>query len=190
MRCFRTLAFSLLAVMLALLAACASGPREVDVPTRRLEAALARHFPSELHPGGLFTLRIALPRLQLLPQENRVRLDFPVEAASRLLHGAARGELSVSFGLRYEPADNSLRSVDVRVEHLALQGLPAAWSGTLQAAGSTVAGQLLEGTVLHTFTPQDLARAHGATPGAIRVTPDGLRIQMLPPVAVTSPGRY
>jgi hypothetical protein len=187
MRFSRTLAFSLLALVLALLAACASGPREVHVPARRLEAALARHFPSELHPGGLFSLNIGLPHLQLQPQDNRVRLDFPVEAASRILHGAGRGELSVSFGLRYEPADGSLRTVDVRVEHLALQGLPAAWSATLQAAGSTVAEHLLEGTVLHTFTPEDLARAHGWTPGAIRVTPDGVRIQMLPPVAATSP---
>jgi hypothetical protein len=183
MRLLRTWSFSLLAMLLALLAACANGPREVDVPAQRLEAALARRFPYELRPAGLFTLTVGVPHLQLLPQEDRLRLDFPVDATGRILQGGGHGALSVSFGLRYEPTDTSLRAVNVRVERVALQGLPEAWSAPLQLAGSTVAERLLEGTALHTFTAEDLARARGWTPGSIRVTPQGVRIELLPPVA-------
>jgi hypothetical protein len=189
MRFFRSLSLCLLALVVALLAACASGPRDVDVPASRLEAALARRFPYELRPGGLFTLSVGLPQLQLLPQENRVRLDFPVDAASRILQGGGRGNLAVSFGLRYEPRDTSLHAVNVRVERVAVQGLPEAWSAPLQLAGSAVAERLLEGTALHTFSPEDLARARGWTPGAITVTPRGVRIALLPPVAAASPLR-
>lgn len=183
MRFSRTLSFSLLAVLLALLAACASGPRTVDVSAQRLEAALARRFPYELRPAGLFTLTVGVPQLQLLPQEDRLRLDFPVDAAGRILQVGGRGALTVSFGLRYEPADTSLRAVNVRVERVAVQGLSEAWSAPLQLAGSAMAERLLEGTPLHTFTAEDLARAHGWTPGSIRVTPGGVRIELLPPVA-------
>ncbi len=189
MRFPRFLSFSLLGLLLALLAACANGPREVDVPAQRLEAALARRFPYELRPAGLFTLTVGLPHLELLPQENRLRLDFPVEAASRLLQGGGRGDLSVSFGLRYEPADTSLRAVNVRVEHIALQGLPQALTAPLQSAGSAIGEKLLEGTALHTFSADDLARARGWTPGAITVTPRGVRIELLPPVPAASPPR-
>ena len=183
MRLFRCLYFPLLALLLALLAACASGPRGVDVPARKLEAALARRFPYELRPAGLFTLTVGLPHLQLLPQENRLRLDFPVDASGRILQGGGHGELSLSFGLRYEPTDNSLRAVDPRAERVAVQGLPDTWAAPLQLAGSAVAERLLQGTALYTFTPEDLARAHGWTPGTIRVTPAGVRIELLPPVA-------
>jgi len=189
MRIFRSLSLSVGAVLLALLAACASGPREVDVSAQRLEAALARRFPYELRPAGLFTLTVGLPHLQLLPQENRMRLDFPVQAASRILQGGGRGELSVSFAVRYQPSDTSLRAVNVRVDRFAVQGLPEAWSAPLQLAGSAVAESLLEGTPLHTFTPEDLARARGWTPGAISVTPRGVRIELLPPVAAAGPLR-
>jgi hypothetical protein len=187
MRFFRTFSFLLFAVLLALLAGCASGPRDVDVPAQRLEAALARRFPYELRPAGLFTLKVSVPRLQLLPQENRMRLDFPVEASSRILQGGGRGELAVSFGVRYQASDTSLRAVNVRVERFSVQGLPEAWSAPLQVAGSAVAENLLEGTPLHTFTPEDLAKARGWTPGAITVTPRGVRIELLPPVAAARP---
>ena len=183
MRLSRSLFSPLLALLLALLAACASGPRSVDVSAGKLEAALARRFPYELRPAGLFTLTVGLPHLELLPQENRLRLDFPVDASGRLLQGGGHGELSLSFGLRYEPTDSSLRAVNPRVERVAVQGLPEASAAPLQLAGSAVAERLLQGTALHTFSAEDLARARGWTPGNISVTPGGVRIELLPPVA-------
>jgi hypothetical protein len=37
--------------------------------------------------------------------------------------------------------------------------------------------------VLHQFRPEDVARARGWTPGAIRVTPQGVRIELVPPAS-------
>jgi hypothetical protein len=172
----------LFAWLTILLAGCASGPRTIDVSRQQLQSALERRFPQESRPAaGLLVMKIGVPRLELLPQANRVRLDFRLEASDRILRTTYRGELAVSFGLRWEPADASLRATNVRVEQLGLPELPAALRVPLQGALAPVAENLLEDTVLHTFRPEELARARGWTPGAIRVTPGGLRIEFLPP---------
>jgi hypothetical protein len=41
---------------------------------------------------------------------------------------------------------------------------------------------MLEGTALHSFSPDQVAKAQGWTPGEIRVTSGGIRISLLPPV--------
>jgi hypothetical protein len=96
------------------------------------------------------------------------------------VHRAIRGRTSVSFGLRYEASDRSIRLADVRVEAIELQGLPDAWRRQLEPLAARVGEQLLEGTVLHAFRAEDLARANGFTPGALRVTPTGVRVELVP----------
>lgn len=177
----RLLRWLLLAWLLALLAACATRPGSLDIPRSRLEAALARRFPYEDRRTGLFVVNVGLPRLELQPEFNRVRLEFPLEASDRIVRATTRGELGVSFALRYEPSDASLRAANVRVDRLALQGFPSEFRGPLEAVGSLVAENLLEGAVLHTFRAEDLARAQGWTPGAIRVMPGGVHIDLVPP---------
>lgn len=164
-----------------LLAACATGPRSIDIPQQQLEAALARRFPYDARPAGLFLVNVGVPRLRLLPEENRLRLDFDVQASDRIVRSTGRGQLAVSFAVRYEPADTSLRAVNVRVEDFGVQGVAADWRGPLQMVGGLVAENLLEGLVLHAFRPEEIARARGWTPSAIRVTPTGVRIELLPP---------
>lgn len=171
----------LLAGMGALLAACATGPRSIDVSTQQIQSALQRRFPYELRPAGLFGLRLEVPRLQLLPEQNRLRLDFPVEASDPRARGTRRAELGLSFGLRYEASDASIRAADVRLDAMELQAMPPEWRAPLQLAGGLAAERMLEGTVLHTFRPGDLQRARGWRPGAIRVTPTGLHMELLPP---------
>jgi hypothetical protein len=171
----------LLPVFAALLAGCATGPRSIEISQQQLQSALERRFPYEARPGGLFLVNVGVPRLQLLPETNRVRLDFALEASDRIARNATRGELGVSFSMRYEPADSSLRAANVRVEQVGLPGLPGDLRGPLQAIGGLVAENLLEDTVLHTFRPEEIARARGWRPGGIRVTPTGVRVELLPP---------
>ena len=183
MRRPRLLAVLLLAWLCAWLAGCATGPRTVEISQQQLQSALERRFPYEVRPAGLFLLNVAVPRLTLLPQENRLRLDFGIETAERIVPGGARGSLAVSFGLRYQASDATIRATDVGVEQIQLQGLPRELRDFLQAAGTLVASRALDGLVLYALKPEDLARAHGWTPGEILVRPGGVQIQLLPPVA-------
>ena len=174
--------------LLGLLAACATGPRAIEISQQQLQAALERRFPWEARPGGLLVMNVGVPRLRLLPQENRLRLDFTAEPSERIMRGVPRGTFALSFGLRYAPADTSIRATEVRVEQAEVQGIPQELRGFLQLAAALVAENLLDGTVLYTLRPEDVARAGGWTPGDIRVTPDGARIELLPPVALSLPG--
>jgi hypothetical protein len=166
---------------LLVLAACASLPRVVEIPRAQIEAALARRFPIESRAGELFTAKVAQPQLTLLPDANRVRLDFQLEAVDRVVHKAVRGAMGLSFALRYEPSDASIRLAQVRIESFDVQGLPEPLLRQLQPVGAMLAERGLEGMVLRTFRPEELARAQGYTPGAIRVTPGGVAIELVPP---------
>jgi hypothetical protein len=183
MRRRRLLPLLLMAGPAAWLAACATGPRSVDISQQQLQSALERRFPYEVRPAGVFLLGVGVPRLTLLPQQDRLRLEFVLEMADRIVPGALRGSLALSFGLRYQAADATIRATEVRVERIELQGLPGELQDVLQMAGAMVAGSALQGLVLYTLRSEDLARAQGWTPGAIRVMPWGVRVDLLPPVA-------
>lgn len=177
----------LLVWLLALLSACASRPRTVEISQEQLQAALERRFPQAPRLGGLSVLDVGVPRLRLLPEQNRLRVDLSVASSGRIAPRPPRGELGLSFGLRYEPADASIRAADVRVEQVDVQGVPQEVRGFLRAAGALVAEQLLEGTVLYALRPEDVARSGGWMPGQIRVTPTGVRVELLPPVVRAAP---
>lgn len=164
-----------------LLAACATVPRSVELSQQQIESALARKMPYESRIAELFQVKVSSPRLTLLPDSNRLRLDFTVEATDRIVRRAVQGDLAVSFSLRYEPSDTSLRATGVRVERFDLQGVPDQWRAMLQGAGMLAGEQLVEGTVLHRFTPEQVSRAGGLTPGDIRVTSRGVRVELVPP---------
>jgi hypothetical protein len=170
-----------IALCFALLAGCATAPRSVDVSQQQIERALARRFPYEARAGELFTLKAGTPRVTPLPDENRLRLDFVVELRERFAGSVLRSNLALSFALRWEPSDATLRLAAVRIENMDLRGLPERWRTQLQPAAARAVDQLLDGAVLHQFRPEDLARAGGWTPGEIRVTSAGVRVQLLPP---------
>lgn len=170
----------LLIAVLALLSACATGPGTVEISQQQLQAALERRFPYELRPAGLFIVKLGVPRLQLLPASNRLRLDLGLDALERITRKSGQGDLGLSFGLRYEPSDTTIRATNVRVEQLDLHGLPEGWRNPVELAGALVVEQLLDDAVLHAFRPEELARAQGRRPGTIRVTPTGVSIELLP----------
>ena len=91
------------------------------------------------------------------------------------------GSLLVSEGLRFEPSDNTVRLVDVRVERFAIDGLPG--TGSASSIGSaSLAKALLEDQVLYTLRPKDVAvlEGRGLRPGDLRVTATGLAITLMP----------
>lgn len=173
----------LFASLLAVLAGCATGPRSVEISSEKLQAALERRFPYEARPAGLFTVNVAVPRLRLQPEANRLLLDFAVEASDRLSRRSTRGNLAVSFGVRYAASDATIRATGVRVENFGLEGASGAVRAPLQVVGALVAEQLLEGAVLHAFRPEDIAKAQGWTPQSLRVTSTGILVVLMPPGA-------
>jgi hypothetical protein len=165
-----------------LLAGCASLPRTLEIPREKLQAALDKRFPAQERFLQLLDVQLSSPRLQLQPESNRLRTDFGLQMSDRIVRRALQGNLDLSFGLRYEPSDASIRLADVRVERLDLRGLPEQWAGSLTRLGPFLTEKMLEDVRLHSFTAEELNRAQGWTPSELRVTSSGVRITLQPPV--------
>lgn len=170
-----------LAAMLGLVASCATLPTTIEIPRERIEAGLARRFPYRAPAGELLMVQVGLPRVDLMPDADRVRLTAAFEASERLTRAAMHGDITLSFGLRFEPSSASLHLVDVDVERVDLRGVPQDWRRPVEAIAAYMGEHLLENYVLYRFTPAQLARARGLRPGRIRVTASGISIELLPP---------
>lgn len=157
--------------------AFAAGP-SYRVSLRQLEQALQERFPSRHPIAGLFDVALAVPRLRLLPEANRVASELPVQVAGPALRRSYAGELELDFGLRYEQADRTIRAHGLRVQSLTVPGLSGQAAALLQQAVSDLAAQALLEVVLHRLDPRDLALADamGLQPGDITVTETGLVI--------------
>ena len=168
----------------AVLAGCAAvfGPRTVEVPQAELEQMLARRFPMTQRVLEIFDVTVSAPRLRLLPESNRVATDFDVGSTDRLLRAQHRGALSLSFGLRFEAADNTLRVTQVRVERVQIDAAPGPLQRHLERLGTLVAEQSLDDQVIHRLRPKDVeaVQGRGYRPSELRVTPRGLLVTLLP----------
>ncbi|MDB5892770.1 MAG: hypothetical protein JWQ88_301 [Rhodoferax sp.] len=148
------------------------------VSAAQMQAAVAAKFPLDYPVAGLFTLALQAPRLRLLPAENRIHADIPVEAAGEALRRRYPGNLDLDFALRYEPSDRSLRAHAIRVNALQFPGLRPEVGEMLNTYAPVLAAQALREVVLHELTDKDLALADtmGLAPDRITVTASGLVI--------------
>jgi len=168
----------------ALLAGClAFGPRTVDVPQARLQELIARRFPVDRRVLDAIDITVDTPRLSLQPDSNRIAVEMALRAGTGgAISAQMNGSLLVSEGLRFEPSDNTVRLVDVRVERFAIDGLPGHWQRQLDRLGKPLAKALLDDQVLYALRPKDIAglEGRGVRPGDLRVTATGLSITLLP----------
>ena len=168
------------------LAGCISllGPRTVDVSQARLQELVDARFPVKRRLFDAIDVMLGSPRITLQPDANRIAVEVTVGAGND--EGAVRtamsGSLVVSEGLRFEPSDNTVRLVDVRIEHFAIDGLPASWQRQLERLGKPLAKSLLDDQVLYALRPKDIAglEGRGLRPAELRVTATGLRITLVP----------
>ena len=172
--------------MSALLTACAGiagGPRLITVSEAQLAQRIEEQFPLRRRYLELFDLTLSSPRVRLIPAENRLgtRVDY---ALGDFWGGSRRyeGALTLSYGLRFEPTDSSVRMSDVRVEAFDVPRLSGPMATQVQRLGALVAEHLLNDFSLHRFKPEDLqsAQQRGYRPGALRVVDGGLQLELLP----------
>jgi hypothetical protein len=169
------------------LAGCALPlPESVDIGQGRLLAALAERMPWEQPVGDFITLRLASPRLQLLPAENRLRLGFDLSVAERLIaRRAYRGSWVIGTGLRLDPAAGTLHLSEVRSERLAIDGLPARLAEVVDGWGGRALAERLQDQVVHRFSDaqRERLRRAGVRSARVEVREDGLRVHLGEPGA-------
>ena len=159
------------------------GPRTVHISEKKLMEAIARQFPRSNRYLELFDVTLDTPRLRLMPVENRIgtQLDFTV-GMPLVETRTQRGTLSLNYGLRLEPSDNTVRLTDVRLENMLLPDMAPAHAARFKRLGGALVEGLLPDLVVHRLKPQDLEAVgrRGYQPGALRVVPGGLELQLDP----------
>ncbi len=177
----------LVSALLLPLAGCQTlqpGPRPIDISERKLMQLMAQRFPLRQRHLGLVDLTLDQPRLRLMPQEDRIGTELNYRVGT-LVPGlpAMQGVMGLSYGLRFEASDRTLRLTQVRLEKLGVEGLSAAQADQVrQLAGSLLAGELLQEMVVHQLKAEDLDAVgrRGYRPGTLKVVPGGLRLVLEP----------
>ena len=153
------------------------GPR-YTVSAAQLQRSVAARFPLRYPVPGVLTLELQVPQLRLLPEQNRVSAEMVATAAGPALNRSHQGTFEISFALRYEASDRSIRAHQLRFKRLQFPTLQPGVVDLLNTYGTALAQQSLLEVVLHQLRPQDLALANvmGLQPGSITVTDAGLVI--------------
>ncbi len=184
-RARRAACLALLGGAAVALTACVGGfgPRTIVLSQDRLQEMVARRFPVDKRVLDAIDLTLDSPRVGLQPDLNRISVEVALRASGgSAIAARLAGSLLVSEGLRFEPSDNTIRLVDVRVERFVIDGLPSSWQRQLDRLGKPLARGLLEDQVLYTLRPKDVAalEGRGLRPGDLRVTSSGIEITLQP----------
>ncbi len=148
------------------------------VSATQLQRSVAARFPLRYPVPGVLSLDLQAPQLRLLPEQNRVSAEMEANAAGPALQRSHTGAFEVSFALRYEATDRTIRAHQLRFKRLQFPTLQPGVVDLLNTYGPALAQQSLLEVVLHQLRPQDLALADvmGMQPGSITVTDAGLVI--------------
>jgi len=181
--------WALIATLSSWLLACTGAPllasmapRSVNVPAERLQQAIAERFPIKQRLADVLELEVLPPRLSLLPVSNRLATDIDLKVADRLMGGRYSGNIALDFGLRFEPSDNTIRMTGARVNRVSMAGVPEPYQTALTRNAPRLAERLFDNRVLHQFSDKDLGLVNGLglEPGEIIVTPEGLKVTLVP----------
>ncbi|MGH6646401.1 hypothetical protein [Aquabacterium sp.] len=166
------------------LAGCASlmGPRTVEISREQLLAKLSKQFPMRKTLAEIFEIEAQAPRLQLNPDTNRVAAEFDIQATDRLFHRRYQGTVGVSFGMRYEALDRTIRLNQVSIDKVAIAGLSEDTQRQWTKVGAMLAQEKLQDYPIHQFKPEDLREVdrRGYQVEELRVTATGLSVQLVP----------
>jgi hypothetical protein len=183
----RLLHVSCAALMLATLSGCGSvtrmlAPSQVEISRDQLLSKLGQQFPMRNTVLDIFDVTAATPRLTLQPENNRVLADVDLAAMDKIFGKSYQGSLWMSFGLRFEPRDQTIRLQNVTIDKVYIKGLPSSYERYLTKLGGWLSEERLQNYVVHRFSPEDLTRAdkHGLTVSDIKITHKGLAFMLVP----------
>jgi hypothetical protein len=174
-------------------------PKTLRISTNELLNRLGAQFPVKNRVMELADVVASSPRIRSAPAaaasgassaaaaSNRLvtAVDLsltPTALAQLLTQRSLSGVLELSYGLRLEPKDQSVRLSDVKVENLKIDNLPSGWQKVVEQLGPRITERLLQDFSVYTFKPEDLKAAEGwgYSPAAVKVDGDGLVVTLNP----------
>ena len=152
------------------------------ISKEKIQQAVAEKFPRKYPARNLFDITLQIPQLRMLPEQNRLGVQTPVELAGQALNQSYKGMFDVDFGLRFQPSDLSIRATQLKVNALRFDNLAPGPAALLSTYGPQLAEQSLQDVVLHQLKSADLALPDGMglQPDKITVTAQGIAISFTP----------
>ncbi|MEJ7137738.1 DUF1439 domain-containing protein [Amphibiibacter pelophylacis] len=168
--------------LLPLLAACKNplGPDGLSLTREQLNQALATRFPMERRVLEVLTVQLSTPQVTLLPQDQRLGTALALAVRDRIFDLQARGRVALTYRLRYDPSDGSIRMSDVNVDQLELASGATALQGYLQRIGSVLAEQFFNDLSLYTLSASQRQMLGTLGQPVIEISADRLRIRLQP----------
>lgn len=177
------------------LAGCAGlwgRPQTVDISEERLVEMLGRNFPRSQRHYDLIDVTLQAPQVRLMPSRNRVGTDLAYSLGSSVLSDRQiTGTLSLSYGLRFDSSDSTVRLAGVKVEQFELKGLPPSYASRTRRLGAVLAEDLFDDVVLYRLSERDQQQlsARGLRLKTLSVVPGGVRLQLEPVASSASGGQ-
>lgn len=170
------------------LAGCAglAGPPTIRLSGDEVQTLVSKAFPQEKRLLEVLDVTIAAPRTQLLPERNRLSAALDMQARDRVFGAQWKGRLEFDAALRWNPADQTVRLDQVRVQDLVVDKVdkPDAITNTAlnrshtERLSAAVAERLLENLSLYQLSGERAAQMQrlGVAPSAVTVTSRGVEI--------------
>jgi hypothetical protein len=152
------------------------------VSAAELYEALSARFPLRLGLAGLLELQVSAPQLLLLPARNKLGATLVAQASGPAVQPMPPGALDVVFGLRYEPADQTVRAQQMEVLDIRMPGLSADTTQALRTVLPQLFRDAVGELVLHKFSQRELAlpETMGFEPETLTVLADGVLVGFAP----------
>lgn len=181
------LSTSLLAISLIGCAALRPQPKTINISQERLMQLIAGQFPFNSKMLEVFDVGVSSPKISFDATNNRIYTSLDLNIAGSGIVGLLtkreyKGGIDLSYGLRFEPSDNSVRMTDVKLNKLNVDGAPDLMERPLSRLGAALAQKLLSDQVLYKVSDKDMeaAKGWGYKPAAFKIGAAGLAITLDP----------
>jgi hypothetical protein len=162
-------------------------PKTLMVSDSKLMQLISGQFPFNSKMLEVLDVGVSSPKISFDAANNRINTSLDLNVAGSGIVGLLtkreyKGGIDLSYGLRFEPSDNSVRMTDVKVGKFSVDGAPELMERPLSRLGVALAQKLLAEQVLYKVSAQDLeaAKGWGYKPGAFKIAPGGLAITLDP----------
>jgi hypothetical protein len=188
MRRFTLLAW--MATVAGLLLGCAAlkpQPKTLMISESKLQQLISEQFPFNSKMLEVLDVGVSSPKITFDAANNRINTSLDLNVAGSGIVGLLtkreyKGGIDLSYGLRFEPSDNSVRMTDVKVGKLSVDGAPELMERPISRLGVALAQKPLSEQVLYKVSAQDMeaAKGWGYKPTAFKIAPGGLAITLDP----------
>jgi hypothetical protein len=186
-RLLLTASFALIASSLIGCAAMRPEPKTLNISQERLMQLINGQFPFNSKMLEVLDVGVSSPKISFDAVNNRINTSLDLNVVGSGIVGLLtkreyKGGIDLSYGLRFEPSDNSVCMTDVKVGKLNVDGAPELMERPISRLGVALAQKLLADQVLYKVSDKDMeaAKGWGYKPGAFKVASNGLAITLDP----------